>query len=128
MYTDNKIHYQILPEGVNFNVKCLNGGAHRKSSEDLTKVTCKKCLSNSENSEYWKEKILLLLKEITSEDTISCIEEAIVTIDNNYELGRLPTCEDHNTGEGRVMTGNYMKWLDSKDKVEKLIIKYKTLA
>lgn len=128
MYTDDRIHYQILDPQVNSNVKCLNGGAHRKSSEDITKVTCEKCLSNSENSRYWQEKILSLLEVKTGEETIAHVGESIKVIDSNYDSGRLPTCEDHNTGEGRVMSGKYMKWLESKAEVEKLIEKYKSLS
>ena len=45
------IHFK--PDSDYHNVRCLNGSAHIKRTNDLTKVTCKKCLDTKTYQRFW---------------------------------------------------------------------------
>jgi len=48
-------HFLPLPH-LTGNVRCLNGSAHLKKTEDPAKVTCDLCKSAETYKEYWNEK------------------------------------------------------------------------
>jgi hypothetical protein len=45
------IHFR--PFGDNGNVRCLNGSAHARNTNDLKRVTCLKCLNPNTAKDFW---------------------------------------------------------------------------
>ena len=45
------VHYKPFRD--NSNVRCLNGSAHRRYSEDLKEVTCPKCKDPKTAEGFW---------------------------------------------------------------------------
>lgn len=48
---ENLIHF--CPSVDTYNVRCLNGSAHARRTENIKEVTCPLCLDKNTNSDFW---------------------------------------------------------------------------